>query len=250
MPSSVAVEAFCEDEWHRAAAGDGDKTVQPDPTSEPVAPKAPVAAMPAQRIPPWPQRRLNDALAELGPARPQASNPPKDVLPPDDAVPAKTDAGRDRERDAAEPRAAGEAVQPDTGASARVELPPPPRPYTQPPVDLFGIPDTDATTRAWDDSALFEVDPAGAELVRALALADLQFAQSETASSLVVDAHDDEAERERPPMIIERALAEQGLSMMGVLPAAKRANPLPPLAIGFSLSLLTGAALYLLMASG
>lgn len=48
-------------------------------------------------------------------------------------------------------------------------------------------------------------------------------------------------------MIIERALAEQGLGMLAVLPAARRVNPLPALAAGFSLSLMVGAALYLFL---
>jgi hypothetical protein len=58
-----------------------------------------------------------------------------------------------------------------------------------------------------------------------------------------VDDHD--GELERPPMIIERALAEQGLGTMAAMPAAHRINPLPALSAGFSLSVLVGAALYL-----
>jgi hypothetical protein len=61
---------------------------------------------------------------------------------------------------------------------------------------------------------------------------------------------DDHHEHERPPMIIERALAEQGLGLLGVAPAAQRTNPLPALTFGFSLSLLVGAALYILMMAG
>jgi hypothetical protein len=51
-------------------------------------------------------------------------------------------------------------------------------------------------------------------------------------------------------MIIERALAEQGLGLMGVVPAARRINPLPALTFGFSLSLLASAALYIFMMVG
>ena len=52
------------------------------------------------------------------------------------------------------------------------------------------------------------------------------------------------------PMIIERARAEQQLGVLPALPAVPRPNPLHGLAIGFSLSLVTGAGLYMLLAGG
>jgi hypothetical protein len=247
MSSSVAAEAFHVGAWDREAAGNADDIAQVESRAPQDCGTAD-ASQGAVRTPPWPRRRLNDVLAELGPARP--------------VMPSSSEADPEESGDAAPPPIAApefvagpanDTPAPESPAEARVNLPPPPRPSRTVVADPF---DTVVSNRAffdWDSAALPDVDAVGADIVRALAFADRSPAPAPAPafrSFVVGHLGDDPDEMERPPMIIERALAEQGLGLMGVVPAARRINPLPALTFGFSLSLLAGAALYIFMMVG
>jgi hypothetical protein len=248
MSSSVAAEAFRVDEWDRETAGNADDIVEVEsrpPQTNGIA----GASRAAARTPPWPHRRLNDVLAELGPARPDVPSP---SLPADPAD--LGDAGAlpiAAPETVAEP--AGDTPVPESPAEARTSLPPPPRPARKAIADPFDAVMSNQAIFGWDNAALPDVDAAGADIVRALAFADQPPVRAPAPGfrSLAVEhLGDDPDDLERPPMIIERALAEQGLGLMGVVPAARRINPLPALTFGFSLSLLASAALYIFMMIG
>jgi hypothetical protein len=146
------------------------------------------------------------------------------------------------------PEQNGPSSEPETDIQQRADLPPPPRPFRQPLTALADTSAVDELMLRWDEVALSDVDPAGADIVRALAMADFQPPQVALPQPpRIIHADDHDGEQERPPMIIERALAEQGLGLMAAVPVAHRINPVPALAAGFSLSMLIGAALYLVI---
>jgi hypothetical protein len=248
MSSSVAAEAFRVDEWDRETAGNTDDIAEVEsrtPQTNGIA----GTSQAAMRTPPWPHRRLNDVLAGLGPARP-------DVPPP--SLPADpTDFGDADPLPSAAPDVVAEPADntpsPESPIEARPNLPPPPRPVRKAIGDPFETVISNQAVFGWDDAALPDVDAAGADIVRALAFADQPpvHAPAPAFRSFVVGHLGDHSDDlERPPMIIERALAEQGLGLLGVVPAARRINPLPALTFGFSLSLLASAALYIFMMVG
>ena len=156
---------------------------------------------------PPPTKRLNEALAELGPLKP--------------------------------------------GTVIRLaDLPPPPRPsraasefVDAAEVRRSAIPDL-------GDARLAADDVAGGELVRALAslpvsagpaMATVDPRPASAVAESLAEA------MEAPPMIIERARAEQTLARLtGPLEIA-RLSPMPGLSAGFALSLAAGLVLYLLM---
>lgn len=247
MSSSIAADALRVDDRDVFVGGNsGDLGISAD-NGHGLAQRSP-------RVPPWPQRRLNDALADLGPARPRPAPSLEAVVALDEHVPtgdmqssvSSPDFVQEPANDAPEQDA---AMVPATG---RPDLPPPPRPY------LVGSTPTtpssegeigDGSLFAWEGVAFSDVDPEGADIVRALALADFPSADEVVSHPIVLEEPEDHViDQERPPMIIERALAEQGLGLALVVPVVRRGNPLPAIAVGFSLSLLIGAALYLALA--
>jgi hypothetical protein len=98
------------------------------------------------------------------------------------------------------------------------------------------------------NTSLAEFDVAGVELVRALAAADLarERGSLETAHPPVTDMD----LMEPAPIIIERARAEQELGVVPAPPVVPWNNPLRGLAIGFSLALVAGVALYMVLTGG
>jgi len=249
MSSSVTADAVRDDEWDRGADGAADDV---DGGAR-VARREARILRPSTalgRVPPWPQRRLNDALAEMGPMRPQSTSQSQLGERADEEASSEPAPASPIAPDVTSAPPGGEPASQVGSIQARTELPPPPRPFVK-PVDepLESVPAGPDDTFALDDAVLSDVDPAGADIVRALAFADLAPSDEAASQPLMGDNPvGDIGEQERPPMIIERALAEQGLGMMAVVPASRRINPVPALAVGFSLSLLAGAALYLAMA--
>lgn len=252
MSSSVLADAFRVDEWNREAAADADDIGGVDSLVQSQA-QVSRSSTATGRIPPWPQRRLNDALANLGPARPDSAHSAPLWSRSDWASPAETTPTSISAPDLV-PDPANAAPAQAPGPRVRADIPPPPRPYRLSlgePTDAPPSPPEQALF-SWDDPvALSDVDPAGADIVRALAFVDLPPADAAIPRLFAVShPNDRDDERERPPMIIERALAERGLGMLAVVPTARQINPVPPIAIGFSLSLIVGAALYFAMAVG
>jgi hypothetical protein len=250
MSSSVGAEVFRFEDWECGAAGRAEAAAQRPQGSD--------------RTPPWPRRRLHDALAELGPVRP---TPPLPEDPRGDergAVDrcAAVSSGLVAET-ATAPAAAALAFEVGeepaaAAAPARSELPPPPRPVRPPADDAAEMVDAlvaAAIVLPWEEAALADGDRTGADIVRALAAANLPApfppapAPPPPAPILpmrpMADSplhHDDPLER--PPMIIERALAQQGLGLLATAPVTGRGSPWPGLTVGFGLALLVGAALY------
>jgi hypothetical protein len=209
--------------------------------------------------PPRPRRRLNEALAGIGPVRPEirvvqeATSCPG--LPAANDAVAKAAERADSAPESAtvptsqrEPETPGAVVAKDTA-----DLPPPPRPYSGFPAPMADDAAGRRGSDAWADFTIAEGDTTGADIVRALAEAanaDMTAARGLGQAQVAMAPLDGHVPLERPPMIIERALAEQAQALRGALPATKRPNPLPGLAIGFSLSLVVGAALYTVLAVG
>lgn len=247
MSGSVAADAFRMDEWDREAAGDADDIGGASHVAHRDMGVQDARSPGTHGAPSWTGRRLHDALAELGPVRPEQ---PRTWTRADQLGPETAGSVTAIAPDLV-PEPANDVPAPITQIRPRADLPPPPRPYLQPATTPLETSMSEPAIFAWDDATLSDVDPTGADIVRALALADLPSSNGDALQLLVAphpDDHDDE--QERPPMIIERALAEQGLGMLAVLPAARRVNPLPALAAGFSLSLMVGAALYLFLTTG
>lgn len=189
-------------------------------------------------VPPWTGRRLGDALADLGPVRPY----PEAVENP------VSQASLER---------AAAALAPSSRASVAAPLPPPPRPtrIAQPvhAADAFAgssegrsSPDIDLNWPTAPSMAGYP-DEDGQDIVRALADLAAPADQAATMASLARAAHSAAIDPdERPPMIIERARVEQelGLSLDEV---SARLNPVPGLAVGGVMALMTGVILYLVM---
>ena len=149
-------------------------------------------------IAPWTGRRLRNALADLGPARPA-------------------------------PEATAAEIASTT--SLPRPLPPPSRPVRMAP---------DTLPRAEQAAPLLAPE----DIVRALSSLPAHEAPPVPAmpKPMLLDAF------ERPPMIIERAQAERELRAGAPMLAPARPNPAPALAVGFSLAVATGIALYIVLA--
>ena len=154
----------------------------------------------------WPTKRLNDALAELGPARPAS-------------------------------------------VIRLADLPPPSRPQRTAPDFLDAEEIRQSAIPDLGNARLAEDDVAGGELVRALASLPPTLRDATAGRSGVISATADSLaeESDRPPMIIERARAEQTLARLTGPLEISRLSPAPGLVTGFALSLVAGAALFLLM---
>lgn len=202
--------------------------------------------------PPWSRRSLNDALANLGPAKPAAR---ADVEPWSRAtlqspldIPASAIANAEDASRADASTAHNSSIGDRDGFAPPTSIPPPPR------LSRLG-PQFDAV-EAFRPPVIFdfskglptEFDAAGVELVKALAAADL--ARHHQSGGLTAPAESDMDMMGPAPIIIERARAEQELGVVPALPKVPWANPLRGLAVGFSLSLATGAVLYLMLTSG
>lgn len=187
-------------------------------------------------------RKLNDALAELGPARP-GREPWSRARSP-----------RDRGQVAAVRPAAPQtvALAASDDKAATIDLPPPAAPFAGSKTEnTLGDVTLSRADLGLGDVELAEGDVAGADIVRALAEIGREQPRADAPMPREFFAFGSEEEAlERPPMIIERAIAEQSGALKSVTREVSRANPMPGLAIGFSLSLVAGAALYLALAGG
>jgi len=207
--------------------------------------------------PPWPRRKLNEALADLGPLRPQgrvAREPwSRSKMPRSDAsstsAPANDDGIAVLDKSEASTDAPTTSVGNIPGLGV-FDLPPPSRPSRQTVVQVVSASTADPFIENWDAISLAEDDAAGADIVRALAEVNRAFDGVPIRPLVEVRPLDGDEPLERPPMIIERAIAEQGQGRISRQPVAISGNPMPGLAVGFTLSLMAGAALYLALASG
>lgn len=200
----------------------------------------------------WPRRSLSGALADLGPARPGVT---ADVEP----WTAATSRNENANPPASTATSAASSFDSTTAAQSRpaeeygdrvgmAGIPPPSRPLRRGPTFEIAEEPRPPVVEDLSNARLAESDKAGAALVKALAAADL--ARRQQNGGPVAPAAIDMDMLEPAPIIIERAKAEQQLGMVAALPAVPWANPLRGLAIGFSLSLVTGAALYMLLTGG
>jgi hypothetical protein len=255
MSGTVAIDALRVDDWERKATGVAVETVTTVDTRHDDAQRLEAGAVEAP-APPWPRRKLNDALADLGPLRPgsPAKREPwsRTKMPRPDAPSTNAAANDDSASDAAGPpdtmKAAGGAS--DAAIQSDVELPPPPRPFRQPPMAAPEIPASEATIEGWGEFSLAADDSTGADIVRALVEANLPGDHGAPIAHADASPLDGDEPLERPPMIIERAIAEQSQGLVSLRSEALRASPLPGLAVGFSLSLVVGAAFYMVLVSG
>ncbi|MEZ5818775.1 MAG: hypothetical protein R3D44_17005 [Hyphomicrobiaceae bacterium] len=261
MSSSVTADALDVSEWEgssKGVAADAGKEIR-FPRHETRSQRAGVkGAAASDRTPPWPRRKLNDALAELGPARPgpkpgvgdwPSGEPRHDLHAGVDEVRGAGESNPTVQRQSQEPAREADVGVAKPGPSEAGDLPPPPRPARQPEVPPFNAEVPGNETLAWAEAKLAEGDLKGADIVRALAAVNMPDAISHPTATPVGHSYDAEA-MERPPMIIERALAEQCLGLIGGSADRGHVSAWPAAAIGFSLSLVVGAALYLVMASG
>lgn len=129
-------------------------------------------------------------------------------------------------------------------------LPPPPAPFARPRTEMPEDVSLLGGDLGLSDMKLAEGDVAGADIVRALAEIGQVGRRVDAPTGRELLALDNEGPLERPPMIIERAIAEQSGTLKLSAAEARQANPLPGLAVGFSLSLMVGAAFYLVLAGG
>lgn len=221
MASTVAYDAPRVEDWARAAHDEAD-------------------------LPPWPQHRLNAALAELGPARPgivDADEGWPRVITTADFEPVGVPADPASTQDC-------ETAKPERdGSRARIEsqlLPPPPtaQPTRQMPILTEEPPSRAAILDMAHDARLAETDAAGGEIVRLLASVNNVAPPLAPMTAADVDPMDS------PPMIIERARAEQEQGLRAGMPRHSKINPVPGLAVGFTLSLVAGAVLYAVLATG
>ena len=189
-------------------------------TSEAAIQAAMPQAAPAT-APPWTGRRLQHALAEIGPARPSFEMA--------DPISARL----------ASPAATVEASRP---------LPLSSRPAQGLEADFQHAPETG-----------YDLPPAVASLIAALPVQSPPLGPHEIVSALAGTGPDPTTAHvmarflpepmpletiERPPMMIERALAERELRAGAALAIPARQNPWPALAAGFASALATGVALY------
>ncbi|MBS0240726.1 MAG: hypothetical protein JSS20_01025 [Proteobacteria bacterium] len=233
MADGTAVEVLRGEPWDFGIAHDAGH----DDEVEAGAPGKPsIATVFPAPVPPWPNRRLSEALAELGPARPVSAEKPE---PAPAAEPVS---------DASPPRPVAPPPAPERAIASPepAELPAPvaPPPPAEAPFDTLGELDILSAIAA------VNAEPSAAALpplgdVFALAGPAPTASPAPVAPSQL-SALDDEDE-ERPPAIIERAIAEQqmGLAFPHPLP---RLSPWPGLLTGFALSLVCGAALYYALA--
>lgn len=252
MASTVAYDASRVEEWSRDADEEAARGHPIDALLDrlPEPPAAPEERAGETELPPWPRRRLHAALAELGPAKPGA-------LAMDEAWP-RVVAAADFEpvgapRDFSPNVEAGPAEVAGNGAragSATHELPPPPpaRPSRPMPILTEELPSRPAILEMVRDTRLAENDAAGGEIVRLLASANIASPQVAASADPMMIADADPMDA--PPMIIERARAEQALGIMANMPRIAQISPVPGLAAGFALSLVAGAVLYAVLTSG
>lgn len=254
MSGTVAIDTVRVEERERRI---GAAAAEPGPTAERLLRDNPTGDLGSAPPAPWPPRKLNDALADLGPMRPggRVVREPwsRAKLPKADASSTASHANDDSVAIPDNSEAINEAATTrsvNAAGPGLVDLPPPPRP-SRPAVAAAttAIP-PDPTLENWGDFALAEDDATGADIVRALAEANLAVGGVATRPLAEVTPLDGDEPLERPPMIIERAIAEQEQGMASSPPAVLPGNPLPGLAVGFTLSLMAGAALYLALASG
>jgi hypothetical protein len=239
MASTAAVDVRFVESWSDddLRAETGSKPAQSAPAEFAPAPQPGFQPSGGPSVPPWMGRRLGDALADLGPARPYA-----DAL--ENAV---SQASLER---------AAAALAPAAGGSVMAPLPPPPRPTRT--VQPFQPADGFDGFSEWRSSSGFDLNWPTAQpianypddrhdVVRALADLAPPTGQAATLASLARAAQNAPIDPdERPPMIIERARVEQelGLSLDEV---SARLNPVPGLAVGGVMALMTGVILYLVM---
>jgi hypothetical protein len=240
MASTAAVDVRFVDSWSdeglRAEAGSNPTPVtRTDFEADPQSVFQPSSG---PSVPPWTGRRLGDALADLGPVRPY----------PDAVENPLPQASLER---------AAAALAPSSREAVAAPLPPPPRPTrtAQPfhAADVFAEPPGVRASPDFDlnwptaPSMARDAHEDGHDIVRALADLAPRTDQAATMASLARAAHSSAIDPdERPPMIIERARVEQelGLSLDEV---SSRLNPVPGLAVGGVMALMTGVILYLVM---
>lgn len=252
MASTVAYDTSRVEEWPRDADEEAARRHPIDPSLDHLPEPTPASdeTTGETELPRWPRRGPHAALLELGPARPGA-------LAIDEAWP-RVVATADFEpvgapRDFASDVDAGPATAGGDGASAGSathELPPPPpaRPSRPMPILTEELPSRPAILEMVRDTRLAENDAAGGEIVRLLA--SVNIASPEVAASVDPMMIADADPMDAPPMIIERARAEQALGMVADMPRIAQLNPVPGLAAGFALSLVAGAVLYAMLTSG
>jgi hypothetical protein len=251
MSGTAAIDTSCVGDWGREPLVNGIEGGAG--AAHPLAARVAPSGLESAPVPAWPPRKLNDALAELGPARPpkepwSRARLPKEPRPANTNKGDSPSGGEASEADAAAGRSEG--VAPPTADVKSNEIPPPPKPLRHAVVPASSGAAPAESAIGWDDTALADGDLAGAHIVRALAEVNLASHSFEASMRAVGPMIEDDEPLERPPMIIERAIAEQSKGIMAALPVATRGSPLPCLAVGFSLSLMVGAALYLVLASG
>ena len=257
MSGTVAIDALTVDDWEPSpnAAGASSRASEGRSSNA----RASNEGSSEGPVPPWPRRKLNDALADLGPVRPTArvagepwsrskvarSDAPTPTMPANDDGALAEEASSSH----ATTTSPATASNLDSVSQGGVQLPPPPRPLRQPSTVAQDGGDPETRIAGWDDFALADDDDTGANIVRALAEANLTAGRM--TERLPAEAFQLAADEplERPPMIIERAIAEQSQGLVSMQSDAMRASPLPGLAVGFSLSVMAGAALYLVLAS-
>lgn len=254
MSSTAAVDAMGVGDWERESIAAAAEKAAASISGHSDHPDIPgVADRGAEvPVPAWPPRRLNDALAGLGPVRPGAR---ANVEPWSRAVSHSGHSSATSQL-AADGEAGNENVisawsLAEEGLSSVAGLssiPPPPRP-SRPLPTFEPVGETrPAVIGDLANTSLAEFDVAGVELVRALAAADLarERGSLETAHPPVTDMD----LMEPAPIIIERARAEQELGVVPAPPVVPWNNPLRGLAIGFSLALVAGVALYMVLTGG
>lgn len=250
MSGTVAVGALRVEDWERELIAAATERAVASVSRYPDHHDLPDVAGDAAADPLWPSRSLNDALAGLGPVRPMAQ---ADVEPwsraalHDELAMATSQFAAGAEGAITAWSPAGDEFNSLTGATS-IPPPPPPRPSRQfPPFEAVAEPGPRAMSDI-GNARLPDFDIAGVEIVRALATADLARIHGgiDPAHPLANDLD----LMEPGPMIIERAKAEQELGVLPGLPPVPWANPLHGLAIGFALSLMTGAALYMVLTGG
>jgi hypothetical protein len=252
MSGTVAIDTLRVKDWERRT---NSVVPEPGPTVERPLRDNKTEGRGSAAPSPWSRRRLNEALADLGPIRPggRVAREPwsRAKLPRSDASSTAAHANDDSVAMPDDSGGRNEAATMGSGQGpSSADLPPPTRPSRPDAGHAASGGISDSLTDSWDDFTLAEDDAAGADIVRALAEANLAVG-GYSARSLgeVAPLYGDEP-LERPPMIIERAIAEQGQGLGTSPPALGHVSPVPGLAVGFTLSLMAGAALYLVLAGG